>query len=83
MLADGLCPCLCALPSFAQFCLPLALEKLDSSLRIAKMDSLKLLVEFVHCFKYFSFIFFFYFRKKVVRSLKLPVTKKIQYKYGR
>lgn len=47
MLAESLCPCLCALPSFAQFCLPLALEKLDSSLRIAKLDSLKLLVSFV------------------------------------
>lgn len=43
-LADRLCVCLCATPAFAEFCLSLLLEKLDSKLRMAKLDSLKLLV---------------------------------------
>lgn len=42
-LADELCPCLCAIPQFGEHCLVLLLEKLDSSLRLAKLDSLKLL----------------------------------------
>jgi DNA repair/transcription protein MET18/MMS19 len=42
-LADSLAPCLTAIPQFAEFCFSLALEKLDSSLEIAKLDSLKLL----------------------------------------
>lgn len=45
-LADSLAPCLTAIPQFAEFCFSLALEKLDSSLEIAKLDSLKLLVNF-------------------------------------
>jgi hypothetical protein len=36
--------CLIASPAFAEFCIPLLLEKLDSQLRIAKLDSLRLLV---------------------------------------
>lgn len=43
-LAAALCPCLCAIPEFAEHCLVLLIEKLDSSLRIAKIDSLILLV---------------------------------------
>lgn len=43
-LATILAPCLCATPEFAEHCLVLLLEKLDSSLRLAKIDSLKLLV---------------------------------------
>ncbi|CAH1154680.1 unnamed protein product [Phaedon cochleariae] len=45
VLADALLPCLTAVPDFGEFCIPLALEKLDSSLKIAKLDSLKLLIE--------------------------------------
>lgn len=45
-LATALSPCLCASPSFGEFCLPLAMEKLDSSLRVAKLDSLDLLVSY-------------------------------------
>ncbi|XP_013173453.1 PREDICTED: MMS19 nucleotide excision repair protein homolog [Papilio xuthus] len=44
-LASALIPCLCAVPEFAEHCLVLLVEKLDSSLRVAKIDSLKLLAE--------------------------------------
>lgn len=46
MLADALARCLTAIPKFAEFCFSLALEKFDSSLEIAKLDALKLLVSF-------------------------------------
>lgn len=44
-LANALCPCLCAIPEFGEQCLVLLIEKLDSNLRLAKMDSMKLLTE--------------------------------------
>lgn len=44
-MAHALCPCLCAVPEFAEFCLPLVIDKLSSSLKIAKYDSLNLLTE--------------------------------------
>ncbi|KOB71804.1 DNA repair/transcription protein met18/mms19 [Operophtera brumata] len=44
-LATALAPCLCASQEFAELCLVLLVEKLDSSLRLAKIDSLKLLIE--------------------------------------
>lgn len=40
----ALTPCLIAVPEFAEFCIPLVLEKLDSHLRVAKLDSLHVLV---------------------------------------
>lgn len=43
-LAEELGPCLCAVPEFGEQCLILLIDKLDSSLRTAKMDSMKLLV---------------------------------------
>ena len=43
-LAAALLPCLIASPAFTEFCIPLLLEKLDSQLRIAKLDSLRVLV---------------------------------------
>lgn len=43
-LAKKLASCLCASKNFAEFCFPLALEKLDSDLSVAKLDSLNLLV---------------------------------------
>ena len=43
-LAEKLKLCLCASKDFAQFCYPLALEKLESDLTVAKLDSLSLLV---------------------------------------
>jgi DNA repair/transcription protein MET18/MMS19 len=43
-LADKLKICLCSSKDFAQYCYPLALEKLDSDLTVAKLDSLNLLV---------------------------------------
>ena len=43
-LAAKLSVCLCASPEFADFCFALALEKLDSDLSVAKLDSLRLLV---------------------------------------
>ncbi|XP_015513886.2 MMS19 nucleotide excision repair protein homolog [Neodiprion lecontei] len=42
-LAYALAPCLYASPEFAEFCIPLIIERLDSSLRLAKLDSLYLL----------------------------------------
>nr|CAD7406230.1 unnamed protein product [Timema poppensis] len=42
-LASELENCLTAIPDFSELCLPLLMEKLDSSLRIAKLDSLRLL----------------------------------------
>ncbi|XP_066598678.1 MMS19 nucleotide excision repair protein [Prorops nasuta] len=42
-LAEALEPCLCAIPAFAKYCLPLIMEKLSSNLKVAKSDSLKLL----------------------------------------
>ncbi|XP_015111644.1 MMS19 nucleotide excision repair protein homolog [Diachasma alloeum] len=42
-LSRGLERCLSALPSFSDSCIPLLLEKLDSSLKTAKLDSLSLL----------------------------------------
>ncbi|CAH0399929.1 unnamed protein product [Chilo suppressalis] len=44
-LANALCPCLCAVPEFGEQCMVLLIEKLDSSLRMAKLDSLALLRE--------------------------------------
>ncbi|KAH9638499.1 hypothetical protein HF086_007469 [Spodoptera exigua] len=44
-LANSLMPCLCAIPEFGDPCIILLIEKLDSNLRLAKIDSLKLLVE--------------------------------------
>ncbi|KAK7867176.1 hypothetical protein R5R35_008373 [Gryllus longicercus] len=42
-LADGLQKCLIASPDFAEFCIPLLIEKLDSKLKLAKLDSFKVL----------------------------------------
>ncbi|KAJ8957233.1 hypothetical protein NQ318_007797, partial [Aromia moschata] len=55
-LADALCPCLCAIPEFAEYCIPLALEKLDSSLEVAKTDSLSLLEEGCNTFDTSSYV---------------------------
>jgi DNA repair/transcription protein MET18/MMS19 len=43
-LAEKLEVCLCAHKDFAQFCYALALEKLDTDLTVAKLDSLSLMV---------------------------------------
>jgi DNA repair/transcription protein MET18/MMS19 len=43
-LAAALLPCLIASPAFTEFCIPLLIEKLDSQLRVAKLDSLRVLV---------------------------------------
>ncbi|KAJ0183452.1 hypothetical protein K1T71_001428 [Dendrolimus kikuchii] len=50
-LANALNPCLCATPDFGENCMVLLVEKLDSSLRLAKIDSLKLLSESCKTFK--------------------------------
>ncbi|XP_043266247.1 MMS19 nucleotide excision repair protein [Colletes gigas] len=42
-LAEKLAPCLYAIPQFAEYCIPLVLDKLVSNLKVAKLDSLKLL----------------------------------------
>lgn len=58
-LAGSLGSCLTAIPEFAEFCIPLILEKLGSNLRVAKLDSLKLLVCFnylINYLKYFTSI---------------------------
>uniref|UniRef100_A0A182KBX5 MMS19 nucleotide excision repair protein n=1 Tax=Anopheles christyi TaxID=43041 RepID=A0A182KBX5_9DIPT len=43
LLAEHLANCLCATPEMAEFAVPLLLEKLDSSLIMAKLDSLSML----------------------------------------
>ncbi|XP_076241898.1 MMS19 nucleotide excision repair protein [Calliopsis andreniformis] len=49
-LAEKLAPCLCVIPQFAEFCMPLILEKLCSNLKTAKLDSLNLLCKGVKTF---------------------------------
>lgn len=49
-LAKKLAPCLCATSDFADYCIPLIIEKSYSSLRVAKLDSLNLLRESVQTF---------------------------------
>ena len=44
LLAEKLSQCLCSSKDFAEACTTLALEKLDSDLKVAKLDSLQLLV---------------------------------------
>ncbi|KRT79787.1 hypothetical protein AMK59_6731, partial [Oryctes borbonicus] len=51
-LADALCPCLCAIPSFSEPCISLALEKFESELHVAKLDSLDLLINGCKNFPY-------------------------------
>lgn len=43
-LASNLARCLTCIKDFADFCIPLALQKLEANLKIAKLDSLYLLV---------------------------------------
>lgn len=49
-LAEKLAPCLCAVLEFADYCLPLIIDKSYSTLRVAKLDSLNLLRESVKTF---------------------------------
>ncbi|XP_076650340.1 MMS19 nucleotide excision repair protein isoform X2 [Halictus rubicundus] len=49
-LAEKLAPCLCAAPEFAEFCIPLILDKLFSNLKVAKLDSLNLLCKGMQTF---------------------------------
>nr|XP_033340790.1 MMS19 nucleotide excision repair protein homolog [Megalopta genalis] len=49
-LAEKLAPCLYAVPEFAEFCIPLILDKLFSNLKVAKLDSLDLLCKGMHTF---------------------------------
>ncbi|KAL1439302.1 hypothetical protein MTO96_010327 [Rhipicephalus appendiculatus] len=43
-LAEALLLCMTASAGFGKYCIPLAVEKLDSDLAVAKLDSLKLLI---------------------------------------
>ncbi|CAK9794946.1 MMS19 nucleotide excision repair protein [Anthophora plagiata] len=49
-LAEKLAPCLYAVPEFAEFCIPLIIDKLFSSLKVAKLDSLNLLCKSLRTF---------------------------------
>lgn len=49
-LAKNLAPCLYVIPEFADYCIPLIIDKLYSTHRIAKLDSLNLLREGVQTF---------------------------------
>lgn len=65
-LAEKLAVCLCASNGFAEYCFPLALEKLEGDLKLAKLDSLNLLV---------SLILFVFFNKSInshYHRFKLP-----------
>ncbi|XP_041980367.1 MMS19 nucleotide excision repair protein homolog [Aricia agestis] len=72
-LAAALCPCLCAIPEFGEQCLMLLVEKLDSNLRIAKLDSLKLLAESCKTFKAESYTPFL---KTLWSSINREITHK-------
>lgn len=50
-LAEKLSDCLCTTEEFIELCIELLLEKLNSDLSSAKIDSLKLLVSFKYTFK--------------------------------
>jgi len=50
-LANKLAPCLCAIPEFAHYCISLIIDKLYSTLKVAKLDSLHLLRESVQIFE--------------------------------
>ncbi|XP_029718933.1 MMS19 nucleotide excision repair protein [Aedes albopictus] len=50
MLAEKLQQCLCGSKEFAEYCVPLLLEKLESELIVAKMDSLRLLIKCTQAF---------------------------------
>lgn len=43
-MVSNLARCLTCVDEFADFCIPLAIQKLESSLEVAKLDSLYLLV---------------------------------------
>ncbi|XP_031843171.2 MMS19 nucleotide excision repair protein isoform X1 [Nomia melanderi] len=49
-LAEKLAPCLCAIPQFAEFCIPLITDKLFSNLKVAKLDSMNLLCKGIQTF---------------------------------
>ncbi|XP_026674112.1 MMS19 nucleotide excision repair protein homolog isoform X2 [Ceratina calcarata] len=49
-LAEKLASCLCAVPEFAEYCMPIILDKLNSSVKVAKLDSLNLLCKGVYTF---------------------------------
>ncbi|XP_050677802.1 MMS19 nucleotide excision repair protein homolog [Leptidea sinapis] len=72
-LANALCPCLCASPEFGQLCLVLLVEKLDSTLRVAKLDSLRLLAASCKKFNVQSYIPFL---KTLWSSLHREISQK-------
>ncbi|XP_060801450.1 MMS19 nucleotide excision repair protein homolog isoform X2 [Amyelois transitella] len=72
-LAAALCPCLSAVPEFAEHCLVLLVEKLDSSLRLAKVDSLRLLAQSCKTFKPESYV---PFTKTLWSSIQREITHK-------
>ncbi|XP_066900751.1 MMS19 nucleotide excision repair protein homolog isoform X2 [Halyomorpha halys] len=43
-LAQGLEACLVANPAFAEYCIPVICDKMESSLKVAQMDSLRLII---------------------------------------
>lgn len=51
MLAEKLEACLCGSKNFAEHCIPLLLEKLESELVVAKLDSLRLLIKCTQVFE--------------------------------
>lgn len=58
LLADKLADCLCSHEAFADDCINLLVEKMDSQLSVAKLDSLHLLVSFSTIRKQFVFCLF-------------------------
>lgn len=52
-LAERLSDCLCAKEEFAEECINLLAEKLESQLSVAKLDSLLVLVSFIKIFALF------------------------------
>uniref|UniRef100_A0A023GGE5 MMS19 nucleotide excision repair protein n=1 Tax=Amblyomma triste TaxID=251400 RepID=A0A023GGE5_AMBTT len=55
-LAEALLTCLTAAPGFGKYCVPLAVEKLESDLAVAKLDSLKVLIRGAEVFPPVCFV---------------------------
>lgn len=62
-LASNLARCLTCVDDFADYCIPLGIQKLEASLEVAKLDSLYLLVNKYNIFinKFSGILFYIFF----------------------
>ena len=81
-LALKLSSCLCASQGFAESCFTLALEKLDTDMKVAKLDSLNLLVSFQNSDLLSSLKKYFNYRSKLHPVLSQILSLKSSTKFG-